>query len=397
MKTKIFIILLFFFASCKEEINQPLEAGGEITENISDISIANLPGAAKLTYTLPSSSNVLYVLAEVEGKNGEVRQFKASNYTNTLLLDGFAEQKAYTVRLYSVNKSEQRSAPIEVEINPGKPPYLSVFETLSMRADFGGVGVDFTNESLANIGVVLYHIDSLKQFRRYGSHYTKLKTGEFTFRGMKAVPNKFGSFVIDKWGNTSDTLYTELTPLFEVEMDKKKFVDITLPGDAFIYTTETNIKKSYLWDGQWSTNFALPYGTYRNVTTNDSNDGRPLHITFDMGVTAKLSRIRMSNYYTYTNRNMKEYKVWGYPGIPPSDGGWAGWVELAHHEQIKPSGLASGYSDEDKKAWAAGDNLNISPTLAPMRYIRIQCLKNYSGNGNMAIAEITLWGSDKIN
>ncbi|MNT99740.1 hypothetical protein D3C72_2426730 [compost metagenome] len=63
---------------------------------------------------------------------------------------------------------------------------------------------------------------------------------------------------------------------------------------------------------------------------------------------------------------------------------------------MKPSGLPLGqYSEEDKKAWEAGDNFNLLADAPAIKYLRIKCLLNWTGNSNMAIAEVTLWGSER--
>ena len=43
-----------------------------------------------------------------------------------------------------------------------------------------------------------------------------------------------------------------------------------------------------------------------------------------------------------------------------------------------------------------GDSGNFSSDLPAVRYIRIRCLKNWSGNTNMTFTEISFWGDDKV-
>lgn len=397
MKLKItFIALLsIFFIGCKEEFNSPIEKDSPLTGNVSNVSVENLPGAAVLTYSVPTDPSFLYVLAEVTSKTGTIRQFKSSHYINTLKLDGFGDTNTYQVQLYAVNKSEVKSEPISVEVNPLTPPFLTVYETVEVTEDFGGVNIKFKNESEADVGIILYATDSLGDFKQYGSFYSKAKSGSHTFRGMRSENTKIGVFVRDRWENTSDTLIDEVTPLHE-EMLKKPYVDITLPGDAKIYEGLHYISKAHMWSGRWSTNFADPYNPGQSMTTDMPNALTPLHVTFALNGTqkARLSRIRINHYYTYTNRDMKKYEIWGHPGPYPSDGSWNGWIKLGSYEQKKPSGLPNNqFSEEDKRVWAEGDNFDLLPDAPPIQYIRIRCIENWAGNANMAIAEVTLWGS----
>jgi len=188
-----------------------------------------------------------------------------------------------------------------------------------------------------------------------------------------------------------DTFYTEskkVTPVFEKLLNKSLFADVTFPGDALIYVNEKGIAKRNIWDGKFSANFALPYGDYTNVTTNDTKS--PLHITVDLGVTEHLRRLRLNHYYTYTNRAPRKYEIWGAEN-PAADGSWEGWTKLADFEQVKPTAAGA-----DKTAWEAGDNINFSRNLPKVRYLRIRCTQNWrGGDTNFAIAEITLWAFDE--
>ncbi len=397
MKLKIILFIFFAIAiaACKDELNSPLEKEASISGNVSNVVVKNIPGGATLTYSVPGDPNFLYVLAEVKTKSGKVRQFKASHYINTLKIDGLSDTNSYEVKLYAVNKSEAKSEPVSVEISPLQPPFRTVYKTVQITEDFGGVNVKFLNETEADLGLILYATDSLGEFKQYGTLYSKAKNVSYTFRGMRSEKTKIGVFVRDRWENASDTLINEVTPLHE-EMIKKPYVDVTFPTDAPLYVGLSYIAKHYMWDGRWSTVFSNPYNPGLNLTTLGPNDGVPLHVTFALTNKARLSRMRVSNYYQYQNRTMRKYEIWGHPGVPPSDGSWGGWIKLATHEQVKPSGLPlGGYTAEDKKAWEDGDNFNLLADAPAIKYIRIKCLLNWTGNSNMAIAEVTLWGSER--
>ena len=67
-------------------------------------------------------------------------------------------------------------------------------------------------------------------------------------------------------------------------------------------------------------------------------------------------------------------------------------------ENKKPSGLPVGtLSEDDRTAARNGDSANFPISSPAVRYIRIKCLKNWSGNSNIAFTEITLWGDDKVD
>src|SRR6478735_11538332 len=134
MKIKIILlaILSIVIVSCKDEINSPLEKDSPVSGNISNVSVTNLPGGAMLTYSIPSDPSFSHVLAEVSTKSGKIRQYKASNYINSLKIDGLGDTETYIVKVYAVNKSEVRSTPIDVEIKPLTPPFRTVFKTVEV-------------------------------------------------------------------------------------------------------------------------------------------------------------------------------------------------------------------------------------------------------------------------
>lgn len=397
---KRYIFLLFaacgLFA-CKDEVMKPKFDDSTPPENVTKITEQPIPGGSKLTYVLPSSSNLLYVLAEVTTKQGVVRQFKASYYTNTLQIEGLGDTSAYEVKLYSVNKSEVRSTPVSVIIHPLEPPFTDVFKSFVMVADFGGVNLKFKNPTGSELEIGFCGPDSVqKTLALLDTYFSAAKEGNHTFRGLPAVKARFGVFIRDKWGNTSDTVFKELTPLFEKMLDKTKFREIKFPGDGPVYTTEWNIAYPFIWDGRYSSTFNSPYdgngNNWLNLSTNGPTDGRPIHITIDLGQTVHISRFRLNHYYRFINKGLRKYELWG-SNNPPADGSWNNWTKILYYEQEKPSGLqGEQYNDADAEVWLRGDMANFPDGLPAFRYIRIKCLENWMGNGNMSFSEITFWG-----
>src|SRR3546814_2004550 len=105
-------------------------------------------------------------------------------------------------------------------------------------------------------------------------------------RGLPPEKARFWIQVKDRWGNLSEMLVKELTPLYEEKLDKENFRPLILPTDAPKY------KQSVLTN-LWSDNIegygAGTTGWYR--TANGS--GMPQHFTFDLGVKAKLGRYQL--------------------------------------------------------------------------------------------------------
>lgn len=342
----LYIIVASTFGAilaCVEEKHIPIEENAGPVDAVTNVSIEPTPGGGIISYTLPASKSLLFVLAEVIYPNGKIKEFVSSQYTTSIVVEGLPQTADYIVKVYAVNKSNERSKAVEGRFKCLKPPYQSAFESLQMKADFGGVNLKwFDNPTESKLGVLLLHNDSLGDFVQYGSEYSTLKKLSHSFRGMKSQENYFGAYIKDRFGNVSDTIYAYLTPLYESLIPKAKFKEYTLPGDAVQYpASETSVGFRYIWDDVYSVNYAVPYMTYRSFISNDTRP-LPLHITFDLGASYLLTRMRLNNYYQFQNRGVKKYEIWGSADTPPADGSWTGWIKLGENEQFKPSGNTFG-------------------------------------------------------
>ncbi|HCS73646.1 MAG TPA: hypothetical protein DIW17_07215, partial [Clostridiales bacterium] len=155
----IFTFVLFIVGCSEENQRIPITKNSLAPGVVSNILIEPLPGAVKLTYDLPNDQNLAYVKAECM-INGILREVKASTYKNNLTIDGFADSTTYIVNLYSVSQSEVSSKPVKIEVTPLKPPFQTVFKSISMDRDWGGAYVAFNNPTEANLAISIIYIDS---------------------------------------------------------------------------------------------------------------------------------------------------------------------------------------------------------------------------------------------
>jgi hypothetical protein len=353
--------------------------------------VTSLPGAAQLTYVLPASTGLLYVKAVYETQPGVTREVRASYYNNSMVVDGFADTLLHPVQLYVVTRDEKQSEPVSITVSPLMPPYLSVFKSLAVLADFGGVHVSFTNKTGAELSIVALTTDSTGVFDQADAYYTKADSGNYSLRGYKAEKRKFGFFVKDRWGNTSDTLLGLYTPLYEELLDKTKFREVTLPSDIGY---GWGMYMSNLWDGIFS--------GYNMWHSADKLDGMPMWITFDLGTTAQLSRIGLwqrnqDGPWIYAQNNPREFEIYG-SANPNPNGSWDNsWTLLSHHTVIKPSGLPVGQTNStDVAAAEAGEMMDVPLTAPKVRYIRVKVLRTWTDGGYAAnIAEMSFWGDSR--
>jgi len=379
------LLIVGTIGSCrKTEVGTMDKADKQAPGPISNAQVENLNGAAKITYSLPTDNDLLYIKAEYTTKDGIIRGTKVSRYLDNVILEGFADTDVYEVRLYAVDKSENVSTALVVNVQPKTPPFELVKEQLLAKAAFGGVDVAYQNATESDVAIIILTNDKLGNFVPVKTLSTKAKMGSFGARNLPAVKTRFGLMVRDRWGNMSDTTYITLTPFFETRLDRTKMKGLNINGtDAKNYPGN---EVEYLFDGDVSNSTA--YHTIDPVTM-------PQWFTFDMGQTAKLSRLVwfMRQGWYYNLHNPRKVEIWG-SNNPSPDGSFTNWILLAEHEQIKPSGLPPGQnSNADNEAALEGETVEIPVDAPAVRYIRFKTLRNWSDGVYVNFTELTLWGN----
>lgn len=386
------------FAYCGKKIeNEPLCDDPTAPALVTNVRVENRDGLAKIMYTVPEDDNLLYVQAEYVGTNGEPVETKASYYVDSIIVNGFADTAEHEVSLYSVSKCGAKSEPVLVTVKPKEAPIFKVFRSLQIENSFGGFRITAANPTGDNIGIIVLSQNEFKEYEvdNYKSVY--ITAGEKDIlakvRGMDTVTQRLGFYIQDRWGNSSDTLYQDITPIYETELDKSKFKTYKLPGDAPQVTNGARLE--YAWDDRTG----WPYTSFTDQTSGGSS---PHIITFDMGVTAKLSLIWIRPYpeldpqQFYYLTTLKRFEIYG--STSPSSNGALdnSWILLDSFEVIKPSGTAYGKdTDLDRETATAGFNFEIPLNASKVRYLRIRCLENWAGGTAQSINEITVYGDPR--
>lgn len=385
-KIFLFIATVFLLAACKEELIEPLpNNGGAAPPPVTDIKVLNLPGEAKISYTVPADPNLLYVEA-VWTYNGTTRNAKSSYYADTLSIQGFGDTNECEVQVYSVSTGEKRSAPVHVTVKPLTSPVEEVFKSLTVKPDFGGINIGFHNATGGNIVIGVLTKDSIGNLVQADAFYTNLVSDSFSTRGFEAAPRVFGIFVKDRWNNRSDTLFTTQTPFFEKQLNKSLFKEVNpYPGDV----NDKIYSASYPMKNLWDNNTTI-YVTAQGL-------GMPESFTIDLGVTAKLSRMkylqRQSTAFYFASGTPEIWDIYG-SNNPAPDGDWSSWTPLLHCVSRKPSGLPLNIVTNDDIAYAqAGEDFNFPVSAQAYRYLRFKVTKNYGNANNITFAELTFWGA----
>jgi len=386
---KIFLFYtatLFLFLGCqKAEMSVPPNADDTAPGKVSNVKVENIPGGATLTYTLPDSKSLLYVLAEYSIRSGETLTKKASYYEKKITLEGFPNTEAHDVTLYAVSRGNKKSDPVSIKVNPLTPPVISIFKSLDLRPTFGGVNVAFLNKVGANIKINVLTPDSLGDLTTADIFYTSNDSGNFSVRGYDSVPRKFGVFVRDRWNNYSDTVFQDITPYYERQLDKSRFVAVHLPGDT--WQNHTGFKsEEAVWDGLET--------VQASAFQTAPGSGMPQSFTIDLGVQSVLSRFKFfhkMNGAAYVGGDPKNFEIWG-SNNPSQDGGWANWHLLGTFRNNPPSGTLPATAADQEYAATTGTDYEFPIGNESYRYIRFKTLNTWGGVDYIYIGELTFFG-----
>lgn len=393
--TKVYLLIcLTAITACKETLAPEPVKKGEKPDAVSQYTSEAIPGGAVITYKVPAGSDMRYVKATYTLNTGVVREAKSTIYKNTLLVDGFSKAGSYDITLTAVGLGEVESDPITVKINALTPVHDLVIEDIAanntMYATFGGINVDYKNETESNLVIRVMTKDGSGNWTVSGTAYTKAKSGRIRLRGFQPVPRDFAVYITDRWNNKSDTLIRSLTPFFETEFSKALFKQFNLPGDTYLHHTGSSRARALpvLWDGIMSKG---------NMFQTRPSDVMPQHFTWDMGVKAKLSRFIFypdanSNAVMYGPGQVKTWELWG-SNSPNLDGSFTSWTLVGTFHSIKPSGLPLGQiSDEDRDYCLKGEEFEVEPTAGAYRYWRWRSLENWGNVSSIVISEFSFFG-----
>ncbi|WP_316793653.1 DUF4959 domain-containing protein [Pedobacter frigoris] len=414
MKKNILFLLLSLvsltFASCTK-VDELGVVSNDMTKPgpITNVQVKNINGAAIITYQLPKSSNILYVLSDytINDKTGAKRQTKSSYYTDTTFVEGFAEAKEYEVKMEVYSRAGVASDPVIVKVRPEKPVYKLVREQLLLNADFAGINVRATNDLKKKIGVILLYDDPA-----YGKYvirqqsFNNLQQINFSSRGLDTLPKRVAAYVTDEFGNRSDTLYSTIKPLYETALDRTKFFAYTLPSDKAVYPgpySVNSIFNNVLGEDMWHT----------DVLTGAAA-AYPYNCTFGLGIKAKLSRFtlheRSRSDWSWGQGNAKLFSVWGSDKELPADvvfpvgvpeGTVVGdWVNLGNYKYPDPpSGNIPSpgtVTAADRQFMEAGVDFNFPISAVPVKYIRMSVEETWGKVAYAALVEIKLFGDPRI-
>lgn len=388
MKKYLYILIpaLLLAVSCQEEPIGSVPVDSVAPGAVTDVNVENVPGGANITYTLPDDEDLLYVQAFYTLENGTPANVMSSMYSDTLKIRGYANPADYPVQIVAYDRSGNASATVDATITPLRSPIYDVLESLVVKEAFGGVSLVWENNTKAAVAVTLMKKVSTL-YEDIVTYYSDAPTAKQNARGMAAEKTDFAIYIKDKWDNSTDTLHTTLTPLYEEQFKAKVFKKYAMTGDSDI---------SYGWDLSYALDGITtdPWGWFSKPTVEGGN--WPARFTVTADKQTMLSRVRIIQRHPemWENGNPKKFEVWG-SNNPPSDGSFDNWELIKTFTSVKPSGLPSGeYSDEDKYIAENGEDFEFdADKLKAYKYYRFNFLENWGGDNTfLNLYEIFFYG-----
>ncbi|MDN5287886.1 MAG: hypothetical protein JWR38_4160 [Mucilaginibacter sp.] len=364
---------------------------------VTNIKVQNFNGGAVLTYSLPTTENLLYVVADYKINDKVARQTKSSYFLDTIRVEGFQKSQDYTITLHAVTRANIASDPVTITVHPDTPFYQLIRRSLKLAPDFGGLRIRSLNQAKRAVGINVVGIDPAdKKFEIQDRHFTSADTIDYALRGYATTPTKFGVYVTDQFGNVSDTSIVTITPLPEVLLDKGKF--FTYPSVTDAYIGYGGILP-YLWDG-----FTKETGGAAPWQTTVGPVPRQIQGTFGVGRTYKLSHFVMwTRGYGYANP--KDFTIWGSKADKPQDANTPGgavpgtvvgdWTVVGNYRfPDPPSGLSQGQTNAADQAFIEkGVSFDVPFDSPSVKYIRVVVTDTWFGNNYTYIEEMSFYGN----
>ncbi|MVT10356.1 DUF4959 domain-containing protein [Chitinophaga tropicalis] len=398
-------------SSCSKvsDYNGPVVADKTKPDPPTNIRVSNFEGGAYIIYNIPKSQNTLYIVADytINDSTGAKRQTKTSYYSDTTVVEGFAESKEYTITLKTVTRSNVESDPVTVKIHPETPAYLMVAESLKLESTFGGVNATARNASGQGITIVYLYNDPAygKYVIRQQKYFDALDIN-YPMRGFDTLPKQFGAYVTDRWGNKSPVTYATINPVYEILLDKSKFSAYSLASDI---PTQNNFPIMKIWDG-------IVVGSLNNNFWHSQFDPiltpkpvKPYVITFGIGQLVSLSRFVFyqrngwDGHY-WSDGEAEKFSIWGSASDVPRDavlpeyapvGTVLGdWINLGNFDfPAPPSGSPpSSPTQADIQWWSDGVGFELPVNSPKVKFLRFAVSKTWGGNEVAYITELTLYG-----
>lgn len=379
-----------------------------------------LYGGARFFYDVPNDEDLLAVEAEYTNAKAQTFKFTSSYFVDSLDIYGLPSQEAFTIRLFAVDRAGNRSDPVLVDVEPLEPAYQRVAKSLDVKAGFGSLVLDWTNELKQNINVYVdFSFNDKNGYRELTSVFSSnLDTARQFINDLNLAADekvKVQIRVEDHYGNITEPIDKgEIVLLQDIEIPKTAWVlpnaNDSIGGIPMAYGDGLEGRSRYVIDGIINVGDNLNFmHTDKRGRTGRAVDGNmPWNFMIDLGDYYELSRIvtHQRHYGTgsspinggqyYKAENVGHYRMYYW------DEDLKDWILINDHKIPVPVGLTD--LDIYKKG-QAGDLAYMYPEnpsyTKKTRWFRYEAVKGFTSNYTVddatALSELTLYGRKVTN
>jgi len=382
-----------------EETDEDITPPGEV----SNITIEGQHGGAIISYQIPDDEDFHLLKAVYTNSLGNEVFRVASYYNSSIEVEGFNDTENHNVTLYTVDRKNNVSDGIEVQITPLISHIHLVKENISLSPDLGGVNVTWENTTGKQVFVYLYYeADGIEEYRILSS---KSINESFTERGLDSISYDFSVLVEDFDGNKTDKVFkASIKPLFEEKIDKSTWdllQSLSVDGDK--------------WEGVLANFFDDVVDTKESPSDNsyfiinrDDNGGTlhfPLDVVIDMNKQVILNRFTVwqrafwyrsqedngisVDYYYYQGENMRSFDLW-------ASNDKLEWWLLGNYDIGDPKDEDGNVPANKISEALDGHEFFLDAISDPFRYLKFSITSGYGSETNVYGSEITLFGLDNV-
>jgi hypothetical protein len=386
---RIYLYLIgigFLCFSCTDKTLEPITPSSGKPGTVTEVKAVSSPGGAIISYRIPNDRDILLVKAIYTLSTGKTYEITASFYESSLTIVGFNDTVEHEALLYTVNRAQEMSDPVQVKFTSLESSLSKTAKTMKIISCFGGANFSWINEDEAALTFEILAPNNRGELQTSRIFQSDIDTVGINIRGYESKPLQFAIIISDNWENMSDTIYPEgsfITPIREDKLDKSAMRFMKLDSDQ--PWNLWGAKEEYIIDDDVSTFGHTDYYTL------------PATFSIDLGKPAKLSRMLMFQWFYmnkyYNHGNPRHFEAWGCADTPSSNGDWNEWTKIMDCEILKPSGLTGNAVTNDDLIYAEkGHEFDFPLDLEPLRYIRIKVLDGWEGQSYAHITELTFFG-----
>ena len=230
--------------SCGDDSEGRVEINDAAPSQVTAVSYQEGPGEVRLEWKIPTDPSFMYTKLEYKNSKGEDAKLYYSkekadeNGMMHAVIQGFASIDPVEFRLYACSVRGKSKDAVVYSAIPGAPAFLSVANTLSALPAWGGIDVNYENDTDADVIVSIdYHLKSDTSKEGSATFTAKAHEKSKQFVALSVADNEFinGEDAVvslkaqDVEGNAADPKSQDVRTKKVTAIDRSEW---TFPGYA---------------------------------------------------------------------------------------------------------------------------------------------------------------------